>query len=61
MKKNIYDHSLANIDLNRAVVNLSVRYGGRLVLVDHLESLPRNSVDRLTDRLDMTLIVLIGP
>ena len=31
-----------------------------LVLVNRLGSLPRNSVDRLTDRLDMTLIVLNG-
>ena len=31
-----------------------------LVLTNHLGNLPRNCVDRLTDRLNMTLIVLTG-
>ena len=31
---------------------------GHLVLVNHLGSLPRNCLDKLTDQQDMTLIVL---
>ena len=30
---------------------------GHLILINHFGSMPRNSVDRLTDQLDMTLIV----
>ena len=33
------------------------RNDGHLVLVNHLGSMPRNSVIKLTDRLDMTIIV----
>ena len=36
------------------------RNHGHLVLVNRLGSLPGNSVDRLTDLLDITLIVLPG-
>ena len=47
-------------DSSRAVVSYWRKYG-HLVLVSHLGSLPRNSVDRLTNWLDMTLIFWTGP
>ena len=56
---NFYGHSVPTSDSSRAVVSYCRKYG-HLVLVNSLGSLPRNSVDRLTDRLDMTLIVLTG-
>ena len=50
---NFYDHSLWLVQV------------GQLLLtgenMDRLGSLPRNIVDRLIARLDMTLIVLTGP
>ena len=36
------------------------RMGPKLVLVNRLGSLPRNIVDRLTDRLDMTFLSWLG-
>ena len=49
---NLYGHSLPTADSSRAW-----RKYGHLVLVNRLRSLPRNSADRLTDRLDITLVV----
>ena len=49
-------NSLPSAGSSRAVVSLILAK-----VVDHLGSLPRNSVDSLTDQLDMTLIVLTGP
>ena len=46
---NFYSHSLPTADSSRAVVSYWRKYG-HLVLVNCLGSLPRNSVDRLTDR-----------
>ena len=45
---NFYGHSLTTTDSNRAVVSYWQKYG-HLVLVNRLGSLPRNSVDRITD------------
>ena len=53
-------YGLPTADSSRAVVSYWRQYG-HLVLVNRLGSLPRNSMDRLTDWLDMTLIVLTGP
>ena len=47
-----YGDSLSTADSSRAVVSYWQK-----VLVNHLESLPRNSVVRLTDHLDMTVVV----
>ena len=51
-----YSHSLPTADLSRAVVSYWQKYG-HLVLVNHLGSLPRNSVDWLTDWLNITVVV----
>ena len=45
---------------SKTVVSYWWEYG-HLVFDNRLGSLPRNSVDRLIARLDMTLIVLTGP
>ena len=49
VKYNCYGHSLPTADSSRPVVNYWRKYG-HLVLVNPLGSLPRNSVDRFTDR-----------
>ena len=49
---NFYSHS----DSIRIVFTYWQK-NGHLVLVKHIGSLPRNSVDMLTDRLDLTLVV----
>ena len=59
-QNNFYGHSFPTADSSGAVVSYWRKFG-HLVLVNRLGSLPRNSVDRLTDQLDMTLIVLTGP
>ena len=46
---NFYGHSLPTAESCMAVVSYWRKYG-HLVLVNRLGSLPRNSVDRLTDR-----------
>ena len=46
---NVCSHSLPSIDPRRAVVSYWQK-NGHLVLVNCLGGLPRNSVDRLTDR-----------
>ena len=51
-----YGHSFPGADPSRAVVNYW-RNDVHLVLVNRLESLPRNNVVRWTDRLDMTIVV----
>ena len=57
-----FRHYLLNLkweatpDSSRAVVSYW-RTDVHLVLVNHLGSVPRNSVVRLTDRLNMTIIV----
>ena len=53
--------SLLLSDSSRAVVSYWGEVLALIVLVYCLGSLPRNSVDRLTDPLDMTLRVLTGP
>ena len=58
---NFYSHSLPTADASWAVVSYWQKYGQLLVLVNHLGSLPGNSVDKLTDQLDTTFIVLIRP
>ena len=55
-----YGHSLPTADLGTVVVSCWRKYG-HLVLVNRLGSLPRNRVDRFTDWLDVTLIVLTVP
>ena len=60
-RNNFYGNSLPTADPSWAVVSCYWRKYGHLVLVNGLGSLPRNSVDRLADLLDMTLIVLTGP
>ena len=44
-------------DSSRAVVSYLGK-NGHLALVNRLGSLPRNSVDRLSDQFNMTLIVV---
>ena len=51
-----YCHSLPTADSRKAVVSYW-RKDVHLVLVNCLGNLPRNSVVRLTDRLDMTIVV----
>ena len=51
-----YGHAFPSAVSNRAVVN-NWRKEVHLVLVNHLGSLPRTIVVRLTDRLDMTRVV----
>ena len=51
-----YAHSFPFADSSRAVVNYWPK-DVHLVLVNRLGSLPRNSVVRLTDRLNMTVVV----
>ena len=51
-----YGHSLPTTESSRAVVSYW-RKDVHLVLVNRLESLPRNSVDRSTVRRDMTIVV----
>ena len=51
-----YDHSLPTADSSRAVVSYW-RKDMYLILVNSLGSLPRNSVVRLSDRHDMTIVV----
>ena len=51
---------LPTADSSRAVVNYWRKYG-HYALVNRSGNLPRSSVDMLTNRLDMTLIVLTGP
>ena len=51
-----YGHSFPTTDSSRAVVSYW-RKDVHLVLVNRLGSLPRNSVVRLTDLLDMTIAV----
>ena len=50
-------NSLHTADSSRAVVSSYWRNVVHLVLVNHLGSLPRNSVVRLTDHLDMTIVI----
>ena len=57
---NFYDHSLSSTSSSWTVVSYWRKYG-HLVLDNRLGSLPKNSVDKLTARLDMTLLVLTGP
>ena len=54
--KHFYGYSLPTADSSWAVV-CYWRKDVHLVLVNGLGSLPRNSVVRLTDRLDMTVVV----
>ena len=56
MKNHFYCHSLPTADPSRAVGSYWQK-DVHLVLVNRLGSLPRNSVVRLTDRLDMTVVV----
>ena len=56
-RNNFYAYSLPAADSSRAFVSYWRKYG-HLVLVNRFGGLPRNSVDRLTDLMDMTLIVL---
>ena len=53
---NLYSHSLPTADSSRAVVSYW-RKDVHLVLVNRLGSLSRNGVVRLTDHLDMTVVV----
>ena len=53
---NFYGHSRPTADSSRTVVSYWQK-NVHLVLVKHLGSLPRNSVVRLTDRLNMTIVV----
>ena len=53
---NFYGHSLPTADSSRAVAS-DWQKNVHLALVTHLGSLPRNSVVRLTDRLNMTTVV----
>ena len=53
---NFYGHSLPTADSSNAVVSYWRKYV-HLVLVNCLGSLPRNSVVRLTDRLNMIIVV----
>ena len=53
---NFYGHSFPSADSSRAVVNYW-RNDLHLALVNRLGSLSRNNVVRLTDRLDMTIVV----
>ena len=55
-RNNFYGHSLPTADSSWAVVRYW-RKDEHLVLVNCLGSLPRNSVVRLIDHLDMTVIV----
>ena len=52
----LYGHSFPSADSSKAVVNYWRKHM-HLVLVNYLGSLPRNSVVRLTDRHDMTIVV----
>ena len=57
-RSNFYSYSLSYTDSKRGSCQFNYwEMCGHLVLVNGLRSLPRNSVDRLTDRLDMTLTV----
>ena len=51
-----YGHSLPSADSSRAVVSYRQK-DGHLALVNCLGSLFRNSVVRLTERLDLTIVV----
>ena len=51
-----YGHSFSSADSSRAVVNYW-RNDVHLVLVNRLGSLSRNSVVRVTDRLDMAIVI----
>ena len=51
-----YSHSFHSADSSRAVVNYW-QNDVCLVLVNRLKNMPRNSVVRLTDRLNMTIVV----
>ena len=55
-RNNFYRHSLPIAGSSGAVVRYW-RKDEHLVLINSLGSLPRNSVVRLTDRLDMTIVV----
>ena len=57
---NFYDHSLPSADSRRADVNYW-RKNVHQVLVNCLVGLPRNSVDRLTDRVRNDLKSVDGP
>ena len=46
--KYFYGHSLPTAESSKAVVSYWGKYG-HLILLNHLRSQPRNSVDRLTD------------
>ena len=59
VRNNFYSHSLPTADSRRAVVSYR-RNDVHLVLVNRLGSLSRNSVAGVTNRLSMTLLVLIG-
>ena len=62
MKYIFFGHSYPYTDSRRAVISYWQKYV-RLVLVNCLGglSLPRNSASRLTDWLNLTLIMLPGP
>ena len=57
--KQFLSHSLPTSDSSRATVSYLRKYG-HLVLVNRLGSLPRNSVDRITDRAQHDLNVQAG-
>ena len=57
---NFYSHSLPNADSSWAVVSYWWNQE-HSVMVNCLASLPRNSVDRLTDQLSVTVTVLTWP
>ena len=59
MKKKIYGHPLSSADLRRAVVGYW-RKNVHYVLINCLGSLPRNSVDKLTDHVRNDLKSLEG-
>ena len=56
----LYCPSFTTADWRRAIISYWRKYRD-LVLVNRLGSFPRNRVDRLTDQLDMTLIVSTMP